>query len=79
MTPQNFGSPTHAYLSGQAFFRLTEGFVGLILILKSETVTTLCCFHYDSLSLHKFYEEICPNTHESELRDGLGITCSSSI
>jgi hypothetical protein len=79
MTLRKFGSPTHVYLSGQAFFRLTERFVGLILELESETVTTLCCFHYDSLSLHKLYEAICPNTHDCELGDGLGRTCSSSI
>jgi len=70
MTLRKFGSPTHVYLSGQALFWLTERFVGLILELESETVTTLCCFHYDSLSLHKLYQVICPNKHDCELGDG---------
>ena len=50
MTLRKFGSPTHVKLAGQAFCRLTERFVGLILELESETVTTLCYFHYDFLS-----------------------------
>ena len=62
MILRKFGSPIHVFLSGQAFFRLTEQFVCLILELESDTVTTLCCFHYDPLSLHKLCEAICPNT-----------------
>ena len=70
-TLRKFGSPTHVFLSGQAFFKLTEQLVCLILELELETVTTLCCFLHDSLSLHVLCAAICLNTHDYGVRKSM--------